>query len=77
MTRNLSNFVRKFSVEAAKNEALPFDKIPGPRGFLGIGNFYNYFKVFGELILQSPQQFIDKMLLNQANTVSMSFIKVD
>lgn len=25
-----------------------FEEIPGPKGILGIGNFYNYFKYFGK-----------------------------
>jgi hypothetical protein len=40
----------KVSVEALKEIVLPFEKMPGPRGFLGIGNFYNYFKAFGKVI---------------------------
>lgn len=41
--------LRRFSAEVLNDvKAKPFDKIPGPRGILGIGNFYNYFKLFGE-----------------------------
>lgn len=27
----------------------PYENIPGPKGFLGIGTFYNYLPVIGEL----------------------------
>lgn len=58
MTLKLGNLLRKFSVDAVKNEALPFEMIPGPRGFLGIGNFYNYFKFFGEFKLERNRRSI-------------------
>lgn len=38
----IRGFVRRFS-------ALPLDKMPGPRGVLGVGNLYNYIKPFGEI----------------------------
>lgn len=40
------------------SDVLPFDKIPGPRGIFGIGNFYNYIKPFGEFLLQSAEIFL-------------------
>jgi hypothetical protein len=46
---NRFKLFRKFSAVAEiKSDALSFDKIPGPKGLLGIGNFYNYFETFGE-----------------------------
>lgn len=27
-----------------------YEEIPGPKGILGIGNFYNYFKYFGKFL---------------------------
>lgn len=65
------NFIRKFANEAVKGEALPFDKIPGPRGFLGIGTFYNYFKAFGELKLQILINIYEHQF--QASTALTSF----
>lgn len=56
------SFVGKFSTEAVK--ALPFDKIPGPKGFLGIGNIYNYFKFIGIDDKQKPFYFLSAILLS-------------
>lgn len=44
-------FLRNFCSTTIKSnvKALPFDKIPGPKGVFGIGNLYNYLKVFGEI----------------------------
>lgn len=75
MTLKLRALLRKFSFDVAQNEALPFNKIPGPRGFLGIGNFYKYFKVFGEFWFQwNLSSNIDDKTW-QANTVSTSCIE--
>lgn len=49
MLKKLSFFKRKITIDVVKNELIKgFDEIPGPRGVLGIGNFYNYTKTFGE-----------------------------
>lgn len=44
-------FKRNVSVVSGTNvqeSVKQFEEIPGPKGILGIGNFYNYFKYFGK-----------------------------
>lgn len=32
---------------SVKDVVKPFSEMPGPKGIFGIGNFYNYMKIFG------------------------------
>ncbi|CAG9800111.1 unnamed protein product [Chironomus riparius] len=49
MLRRIKNFTRKFQTEIlVKNDIKSMDMMPGPRGFLGLGNVFNYTKPFGK-----------------------------
>ena len=50
-TKSWLIFKRNISVVSGTNvqeSVKQFEEIPGPKGILGIGNFYNYFKYFGK-----------------------------
>jgi hypothetical protein len=48
MLRRIKNFTRKFQTEVlTKSDVKSMDMMPGPRGFLGLGNVLNYTKPFG------------------------------
>lgn len=50
MLKKFNFLSRKITIDALKNESfMKFEEMPGPRGFLGLGNFYNYTKMFGML----------------------------
>lgn len=48
---NAFGISRSFLRKCSSQVGLPCDQIPGPRGIFGIGNFYNYYKFFGEFSL--------------------------
>lgn len=50
MSKQINLLKRKFSFKKITNNGVKnFEDIPGPKGIFGIGNFYNYFKLFGML----------------------------
>lgn len=54
MKKILGSFVRPISTvinEQIASDVKPFSAMPGPKGIFGIGNFYNYMKIFGEFCL--------------------------
>lgn len=49
MLKFFKNFNRKITFDVLRNESVKsLDEMPGPRGFLGLGNFFNYSKTFGK-----------------------------
>lgn len=48
MLRKIKNITRNFQTRILdKNDIKSMDMIPGPKGFLGLGNIFDYSKPFG------------------------------